>query len=110
MRRLISVVSRDMSGSRWGRPPVGTTPAHPGQQFRSHAQGPLIIADRLLHGPAMNDAYPTDAPRIDNARVIHPPRGTDLACRNWLIEAAYRMIQHNLDPEVAENPAELVVY
>jgi urocanate hydratase len=48
--------------------------------------------------------------RIDTARVIHPPRGTQLTCKNWLIEAAYRMIQHNLDPEVAENPAELVVY
>ncbi len=48
--------------------------------------------------------------RIDTARVIHPPRGPKLSCRNWLIEAPYRMIQHNLDPEVAENPAELVVY
>ncbi len=48
--------------------------------------------------------------RVDIARVIHPPRGTELSCKNWLIEAAYRMIQHNLDPEVAENPAELVVY
>jgi urocanate hydratase len=48
--------------------------------------------------------------RIDTARVIHPPRGPELSCKNWLIEAAYRMIQHNLDPEVAENPAELVVY
>ena len=48
--------------------------------------------------------------RIDTKRVIHPPRGTELTCKNWLIEAPYRMIQHNLDPEVAENPAELVVY
>src|SRR5512146_715935 len=48
--------------------------------------------------------------RIDTTRVIHPPRGTQLTCKNWLIEAPYRMIQHNLDPEVAENPAELVVY
>ena len=37
--------------------------------------------------------------RIDTARVIHPPRGTELSCKNWLIEAPYRMIQHNLDPE-----------
>ncbi|MGH8182092.1 MAG: urocanate hydratase, partial [Rhodanobacteraceae bacterium] len=48
--------------------------------------------------------------RIDTTREIHPPRGTELTCKNWLIEAPYRMIQHNLDPEVAENPAELVVY
>lgn len=34
-------------------------------------------------------------------RVIRAPRGTTLSCRNWLIEAPYRMIQNNLDPEVA---------
>ena len=43
-------------------------------------------------------------------RVIHPPRGTDLTCKNWLIEAPYRMIQHNLDPEVAGDPDNLIVY
>ncbi len=44
------------------------------------------------------------------ARTVRAPRGTDLHCNNWLIEAAYRMIQNNLDPEVAENPDQLVVY
>ena len=44
------------------------------------------------------------------ARVIHAPRGSQLTCKNWLIEAAYRMIQNNLDPAVAEKPEELVVY
>jgi len=43
-------------------------------------------------------------------RPVRAPRGTALTCRNWLIEAAYRMIQNNLDPEVAENPDALVVY
>ena len=43
-------------------------------------------------------------------RKIHPPTGTDLVCKNWEIEAAYRMIQHNLDPDVAELPDELIVY
>ncbi len=43
-------------------------------------------------------------------RTVRAPRGSQLSCRNWLIEAAYRMIQNNLDPEVAENPAALVVY
>src|SRR5918996_3259767 len=42
--------------------------------------------------------------------VVRAPRGKTLACRSWLTEAPYRMIQNNLDPEVAENPAELVVY
>jgi len=44
------------------------------------------------------------------ARTIRAPRGTSLTCRNWQIEAAYRMIQNNLDPEVAERPQDLVVY
>ncbi len=43
-------------------------------------------------------------------RTIHAPRGAQLTCKNWLIEAAYRMIQNNLDPEVAFDPANLVVY
>ncbi len=43
-------------------------------------------------------------------RVIHPPTGTKLTCKNWQIEAAYRMIQHNLDPDNAEKPEELIVY
>ena len=43
-------------------------------------------------------------------RTVRAPRGTEIACRNWLIEAAYRMLQNNLDPEVAENPQALVVY
>lgn len=41
---------------------------------------------------------------------VRAPRGTAITCKNWLIEAAYRMIQNNLDPEVAENPDALVVY
>src|SRR3984885_6976942 len=48
--------------------------------------------------------------RIDTARVIHAPRGNTLTCRSWLTEAAFRMIQNNLDPDVAEKPSELVVY
>ena len=43
-------------------------------------------------------------------RAVRSPRGTELACKNWLIEGAYRMLQNNLDPEVAENPDALVVY
>ena len=49
-------------------------------------------------------------PRHDPTRMIRAPRGTELTCKNWLIEAAYRMIQNNLDPEVAERPQDLVVY
>jgi urocanate hydratase len=48
--------------------------------------------------------------RIDPSRKIRAPRGTTLNCKSWLTEAAYRMLQNNLDDEVAENPQELVVY
>ena len=48
--------------------------------------------------------------RIDTTRTIRAPRGSELSCKSWLSEAPFRMIQNNLDPEVAENPAELVVY
>ncbi len=52
----------------------------------------------------------TQTSRRDPTRQIRAPRGTELSCKSWLTEAVYRMIQNNLDPEVAENPAELVVY
>ncbi len=41
---------------------------------------------------------------------IHAPTGTELSCKGWLQEAAYRMIQNNLDPNVAEDPDNLIVY
>lgn len=43
-------------------------------------------------------------------RIVSVPRGNQLTCKNWQIEAAYRMIQHNLDPENAEKPDQLIVY
>ncbi len=43
-------------------------------------------------------------------RPVRAPRGTQLTCKSWLTEAPYRMIQNNLDPEVAERPQDLVVY
>jgi urocanate hydratase len=42
--------------------------------------------------------------------AIHAPRGREMSCKGWHQEAAFRMIQNNLDPEVAENPDELIVY
>jgi urocanate hydratase len=47
---------------------------------------------------------------MSGPRTIRAPRGTQLSCKSWLSEAAYRMIQNNLDPEVAERPQDLVVY
>ncbi|MFT3802482.1 MAG: urocanate hydratase [Burkholderiaceae bacterium] len=62
----------------------------------------MNAVDPLSNAPAVN---PRPGPR-----VVRAPRGPTLSCRNWLIEAAYRMIQNNLDPDVAERPDELVVY
>ena len=47
---------------------------------------------------------------MSGSRTVRAPRGAQLTCKNWQIEAAYRMIQNNLDPEVAERPQDLVVY
>ena len=44
------------------------------------------------------------------SRTVRAPRGTDITCKGWQQEAALRMLMNNLDPEVAENPAELIVY
>ncbi|HET9976505.1 MAG TPA: urocanate hydratase, partial [Burkholderiaceae bacterium] len=55
----------------------------------------------------------TDLSRLQSVaqpRPVRAPRGLQLSCRSWLTEAAYRMLQNNLDPEVAENPDALVVY
>ena len=49
-------------------------------------------------------------PRHDPSRRIRAPRGPELTCRSWLTEAPFRMLQNNLDPEVAERPEDLVVY
>ena len=43
-------------------------------------------------------------------RIVKAPTGSELTCKNWLIEAAYRMIQNNLDPDVAFDPNNLIVY
>jgi urocanate hydratase len=48
--------------------------------------------------------------RIDNARRISAPRGTEISAKSWLTEAPLRMLMNNLDAEVAEKPSELVVY
>lgn len=52
----------------------------------------------------------TDASRHDPSRTVRAPRGSALTCRSWLTEAPFRMLQNNLDPDVAERPEDLVVY
>ncbi len=62
-----------------------------------------------MYAPTQDARLEAD-PRHDERREIRAPRGNVLSCRNWLTEAAYRMLQNNLDPEVAEDPKRLVVY
>src|SRR3989449_11700460 len=50
------------------------------------------------------------SPMAVATRKVRAPRGTQLQCLAWPQEAAFRMIQNNLDPEVAEKPDELIVY
>ncbi len=47
---------------------------------------------------------------MSGPRPVRSPRGTQLSCKGWQQEAAFRMLQNNLDPEVAERPDDLVVY
>lgn len=60
---------------------------------------PNALADAALRGAR-------NAP----GRVVRAPHGSTLHCKSWLTEAAFRMLQNNLDPDVAERPEELVVY
>ncbi len=48
--------------------------------------------------------------RRKNSRAVKSPHGTEISAKSWLTEAPLRMLMNNLDPEVAENPDELVVY
>ena len=47
---------------------------------------------------------------MSKSRLVKAPTGTELTCKGWQQEAAFRMIQNNLDPDNAENPDELIVY
>ncbi len=58
----------------------------------------------------MSSSQPSNVFANAKSHPVRSPRGSELSCANWQIEAAYRMIQNNLDPEVAENPDALVVY
>jgi urocanate hydratase len=49
-------------------------------------------------------------PLLEADRVVRAPRGTGLNCRGWAQEAAFRLLQNNLDPEVARDPRHLIVY
>ena len=73
---------------------------------------PALLDERATDSgmrPELSCNPPTTRTRRSD-RVIRAPRGSVRTARSWLTEAPLRMLMNNLDPEVAENPAELVVY
>src|SRR5512146_2462239 len=58
----------------------------------------------------LSSPLPSKENPMSGPRTVRAPRGTQLTCKSWLTEAPYRMIQNNLDPDVAERPQDLVVY
>ena len=92
---------------------AGTLSAHAVAAVRDQRYGRVAW-------PLSGKPQSRQAARRHERRVRHPPAPTrvpcarraarEITCADWLIEAAYRMIQNNLDPEVAENPDALVVY
>ena len=68
------------------------------------------LSQPTLPATAVAAASPASPASPAQPRVVRAPRGAAITCRSWLTEAAYRMLQNNLDPEVAENPEALVVY
>src|SRR5579884_1361762 len=61
-------------------------------------------------GESKEERRPMRETQTIRARDIRAPRGAELSCKGWGQEAALRMLMNNLDPEVAERPADLVVY
>src|SRR5271154_2193309 len=73
----------------------------------------MLFEHCCARGRARSDAAKADLHAmntIDPPRVIRAPRGPKLTCKSWQTEAALRMLMNNLDPEVAEDPAHLIVY
>ena len=84
---------------RPGPAPTASSPPRSRPPSPSSRSGGAAARRRIRHRRAAHDR-PT----------IRAARGTELSCRGWQQEAALRMLQNNLDPEVAEHPEELVVY
>jgi urocanate hydratase len=81
---------------------------HHALQHAAGSRRAMNPADNAWH-PCIRNTRMSD-PRHDPSRVIRAPRGAALTCKSWLSEAPYRMLQNNLDAEVAEDPTALVVY
>ena len=111
----VHAVQMELACRGYMREPVGPVGEHNWPvpyRSRIRRRHPRYAAGDPGNLPALRrgrqlEAYMT---RIDNARNIRAPRGTQLSAKSWLTEAPLRMLMNNLDPEVAEKPSELVVY
>src|SRR5437016_5019434 len=85
------------------KPPITTPGTTPGT-----APAPTAASSSSLGSDSISaDSIPPDSIPIGPQRA---PRGAQRTCKTWAAEAALRMLMNNLDPEVAEDPANLVVY
>ena len=114
-RRASSACARalrsDVAASR-RRPPPGARPRQGRRprplrrhrRGRRHARCPSCGRSPLPSLQRERVTLETAMTRIDNARVIRAPHGTDITAKSWLTEAPLRMLMNNLDPDVAEKP------
>src|SRR4029450_1614223 len=81
-------------------------------QLKKFLEIHLTTASHEIYFPFFAPRHPSlHAPVMEiGPRIIRAPRGSALSCKGWPQEAALRMLMNNLDPEVAERPADLVVY
>jgi urocanate hydratase len=73
----------------------------------------IVTADRVesdLQLDTEDHRMTTATTNPPTNRTVRAPRGTKITCKGWQQEAAMRMLMNNLDPDVAENPAELIIY
>ena len=119
--RAASITSAPSAAPRGTR---GAARAHPQRvsgRGRGHVPGTRDPPSDRARPRRIDRSCPPDASRPSDtsvavtdgtakAPVIRAARGTELRCRGWLQEAALRMLENNLDPDVAEDPANLVVY
>ena len=92
--KLADLAVWDVQDTRRAQLRFGPQPLPAGIQGGGSARSKIRVKDTVM----------------SDSRTIRAPRGAALSCKSWLTEAPMRMLMNNLDPDVAENPAELVVY
>ncbi len=123
LRRIVSIELMTAARAVELRQPLGASPATAAAiaALRREVEGPgpdrflhpeIEATDRLAASGAPGGRRRADdrRARMSGPRLVRASRGSELSCKGWQQEAALRCFMNNLDPEVAENPDELVVY